>query len=416
MAISKNLWTNGMRKRLAGAVFYQRGGETNVRELAPKVSNPRTPAQMYQRARLSNLVHFYQANLDWMKKGAFETKKEKQSDYNKFVSVNSAAAPVFLTKQLSESGAAIIDRYMVTQGSLPGITTALSADGNNIVSNLYIDTTILTGTLSVATTTISQLTEALMAANNILKVGDQLSLIVNFQRISANSVPFIINQHFEVILSLTDGRTLAEIGWPTAFVSVAQGDNTSLAYAVNGDMIGVAFILSRQVGGKTMVSTQSLVLSTEQSSFLAGFRTAAAEAAYFESYKTGDEYFLDGGYQNDSSNGGVAQVALLVEVNGNVPGGYDWTLAANTQVTLKFGSDAPEKPASGTAVTFTRNGGATVAIDAANVQVAGNTWTIPGSAITSQIANIVKVEVNTANGRTTGVSWVYNPNQGSLGE
>lgn len=407
MAISKNLYTRGMSQRLGGAVFYQNNGQTVVRELAPSVKNPRTTAQMIQRARLANLVSMYRANLEWMKRGAFETKKPTQSDYNKFVSVNSAAQPLYFTKAMVAGGASVVDAYMITQGSYPSVTTQLSGDGQNIVSNLYLDPAVITGTVSVDTTTVAELTEALLSQNDIIKEGDQLSLILNYQRMSSASVPFVVAQSFEVILSTSDTRTLASVGFPEAFVSVQQGANKSLAIAVNNDQMGAAIILSRTVGGRIMVSTQELVLSGPQKTVVSQYRTQSAMDAYLKSYGEGSNDFLDSNTSGGGSSSSNSGPALLTDVNGIAGGSASFNLPANQPVVLTFNKTAPTPVSTGVAVRISPRSSSDVTVTASDITVNGNSWTIAGTAIPNAINNVIAVTVNYEGGSGWAVNFKY---------
>lgn len=407
MAISKNLYTRGMSQRLGGAVFYQNNGQTVVRELAPSVKNPRTTAQMIQRARLANLVSMYRVNLEWMKRGAFETKKPTQSDYNKFVSVNSAAQPLYFTKAMVAGGASVVDAYMITQGSYPSVTTTLSGDGQNIVSNLYLDPTVITGTVAVATTTVAELTEALLSQNDIIKEGDQLSVILNYQRMSSASVPFVIAQSFELILSTSDTRTLSAVGFPEAFVSVQQGANKALAISVNNDQMGAAIILSRTVGGRIMVSTQELVLSGQQKTVVSQYRTQSALDAYMKSYGEGSNDFLDSNTSGGGSGSSAAGPALLTDVNGHAGGSAAFNLLASQPVVLTFNKTAPTPVSTGTAVSISPRSGSDVTVSASDITVNGNSWTIAGSAITNAINNVIAVTVKYEDGNGWAVNFTY---------
>lgn len=407
MAISKNLYTRGMSQRLGGAVFYQNNGQTVVRELAPSVKNPRTTAQMIQRARLANLVSVYRANLEWMKRGAFETKKPTQSDYNKFVSVNSAAQPVYFTKAMVAGGASVVDAYMITQGSYPSVTTVLSGDGQNIVSNLYLDPTVITGTVAVATTTVAELTEALLSQNDIIKEGDQLSLILNYQRMSSASVPFVVAQSFELILSTSDTRTLAAVGFPEVFVSVQQGDNKALAISVNNDQMGGAFILSRTVGGRIMVSTQELVLSGQQKTVVSQYRSQSALDAYLKSYGEGSNDFLDSNTSGNGSGSAAAGPALLTDVNGHAGGSAAFNLPISQPVVLTFNKTAPTPASTGNAVTISTYSGSNINVASSNITVNGNSWTIAGSAIAANLSNVITVTVRYEDGSGWAVNFTY---------
>ena len=192
MAILKSLIVRGGRKQIGGMVLYSRNGETIARELAPQVSNPRTPAQMEQRVKLSNLVSFYRANAGWMK-GAFENKKERESDYNAFVAANIGNSMVALSKADVAAGAAVVAPYKITSGSLPIVETVLN--GHDLVSNLYVGAQTIG-----SSTTIGELSTALLANNNGLEEGMQISVIINLQLASAGTgVPYITARAYAMV-------------------------------------------------------------------------------------------------------------------------------------------------------------------------------------------------------------------------
>ena len=197
MAISKNLYTRGLKQRLAGAVWYQQKGRTLVRELAASVSNPQTETQMDNRVKMSNCVAIYRANAEWMKKYAFEVKKNFWSVYNAFMSANLSANDVLLAKSDVEAGAAVAAPYTMTKGSLPSVNVEYNS------AEEYFSTDIYTGSLNIAhndtTTTVADLSAALLANNNGLQEGDQLSFIWNIQTLDANGMPSVIARYKELI-------------------------------------------------------------------------------------------------------------------------------------------------------------------------------------------------------------------------
>ncbi|MBO5831347.1 MAG: hypothetical protein J6R01_07075 [Alistipes sp.] len=285
MAILKSLVIRGASKRLGGMVLYSRAGETIARELAPAVSNPRTRVQMEQRIKLGNVVAMYRANRSWMA-GAFEDKKENESDYNAFVRMNLSTNNVALTKGHIAAGAGVVAPYQVTSGSIPSIEHVAVTTG--VTSNIYTGTLVLT-----SATTVGQFTAAILANNNIVEEGMQLSLIVNLQRRNeALSMPYIVLRKYEVLLKLDNTQPLSEY-IPLELLAVRDSDGHPLAYVSETLGDGAAcFVLSHTVAGKTKVSSQTLVLYGNQSIY--GIYTSAiAVNAAIESYGTTEERFLD---------------------------------------------------------------------------------------------------------------------------
>lgn len=282
MAVLKSLIVKGGRKQIGGIVLYNRKGETIARELAAQVSNPRTPDQMQQRVRLANLVAVYRANRAWMK-GAFEDKKERESDYNAFVSNNMANTKVAMSKSEVDSGAAVVGPYKITSGSLPVIECTLN--GTNLTTNINL------GNFTIGvSTTVGELSAAIINNNNGIVSGMQLSVIVNLQQAMASlGIPYIVVRAYEVILNPEDTTLLSDLV-PDEILSTAGSTNKVLVMDTTnlGDGAG-AFILSHSSGGTTRVSSQSLVFFGSNATYRSYTSDSAwqrAMASYGESETT----------------------------------------------------------------------------------------------------------------------------------
>lgn len=285
MAILKSLVIRGASQRLGGMVLYTRSGETIARELAPAVSNPRTRVQMEQRVKLGNVVAMYRANRSWMP-GAFEDKAEKETVYNAFVRMNLTDNKVALTKGHIAAGAGVVAPYQVTSGSIPSIEHTGTTNG--VTSNIYTGNLVLT-----EGTTVGQFTAAILANNNIIQEGMQLSLIVNLQRRNeALAMPYIVIRAYEVLLKLESTQLLSEY-IPLELLAIRDTDGHPLAFVSESLGDGAAcFILSHTVAGKTKVSSQRLVFYGNQSIYSI-YTSAIAVNAAIQSYGSSTERFLD---------------------------------------------------------------------------------------------------------------------------
>ena len=259
---------------------------------------------MEQRVRLANLVAFYRANRPWMDELAFSTRPQKWSDYNAFVSANIGSNRVALTKTEAANGTCIVAPYRISEGNIAPIVHNRVASGH-YATNLYV------GDVNPTTATVAEVTAALLANNNGMFEGQQLSLIVNYQQ-QAGGVYRAVVRYYECILSLTDKRPFAEVLSDTHIAAVNQ--SIGFTAGANDPVMGFSFILSFDEGGKTRVSTQSLVL-TDTSTYDAYLTTSALNAA-IESYGGGQvNAFLAAGYHN-ASQGGVTIPLSILNVNG----------------------------------------------------------------------------------------------------
>lgn len=309
MAIVQNFWLKGSKKRLGGAVLYKAMGQTRSRELASEVSNPRTIAQMTQRIKWSNLVNFYRANQSWMKY-AFETKKTNQSEYNKFMSLNVTGSRVALTKQAASNGACIALPYIITQGSLPAIEW--TENSTFMVSNIFCGTsfTLLENTL------VSEFSQALIANNPAIREGDQLSFIRVSQQVNASTgYPYIIVRKYELIVNTTSLNLVANF-LPVGILNAdTQYDGNPIYVETEGRQGGFAMILSRTIGGKTYVSSQSLIV-VNNDAIINRWSSQAAIAEAIASYGESEEAFLSSQSAQQSQNLPIPLNITSVEIDG----------------------------------------------------------------------------------------------------
>lgn len=309
MAIVKSMWMQGTSKKLGGSVLYQAMGQTRQRELAANVTNPRTTSQMTQRVKWANLVNFYRVNASWMRY-AFETKSTNQSEYNKFMSLNVTSSKIYLTKQAAAAGAAVVDNYIMTQGSLPSIS--YNRQGNSILTNIYLaDVSGLD-----ENSTVAELSEQILASNPGIHEGDQLS-IVRFTQM-ANEVtgyPYVIVRKYELIVSSTNVDLWTNY-WP--YELVGWGDNGQgnvIIVQPTGNAGGLLMVLSRTIGGKTYVSTQS-ILPVDNQATISAWSSESALLAAINSYGESQEAFLTSNTANYAENEPVSLVPLSVTIDG----------------------------------------------------------------------------------------------------
>lgn len=299
------MWLRGAKQRLAGAVLYQNNGQTLIRELAASISNPRTASQMTQRVKLSNCVAVYRANKFWMKY-AFEDKKPKESDYNAFIGENISSNVVALTKSEVNAGAAVAAPYTITRGSLGSIEQSLESEF--LITNLY-----LLAVTDLSSVTVGEFSRQLIAANNGIVEGMQLSFIANIQqRNNLTGVPYLVVRAYEVILNTQNTRQLQEY-FPGSWLQGDYDDDDTPKVVADTSEFGegaFAFVLSHTVGGVTRVSTQSLQL-VGNTVYTQHTNSAAWQAAT-ESYGESTDTFLDSKSANTAAD--VAGTTSLLEV------------------------------------------------------------------------------------------------------
>lgn len=344
------MWLQGAKKRLGGLVLYNAMGQTRSRELASSVTNPRTQAQMTQRIKWSNLVNFYRANQSWMKY-AFETKKQNQSEYNKFMSVNVTASQVALTKDMAASGAVVAYPYIITQGSLPAV------EWNNTPTVAKSNIFIGPNNTMEDYDTVGKFSRDLIQYNGALREGDQLSLIrVTQMTNNATGYPYIVVRKYEVILDSNSNIDLSNY-IPTDFFSAdASETNNTLNVPKSNRQGGFAVIISRTIGGKTYVSTQSLVIVNNEQ-LIAQYSSAAAVQEAIASYGESADAFLSSTSANTVNSQPVGLTINYATIMGltYAPGAVTptWDELDSQTATLYFNDNIPTASEVRVLATFT---------------------------------------------------------------
>lgn len=299
MAVSKNLWLDGARQKLGGAVAYTLNGQQILRKEAAKVANPRTTSQMNQRVRLANLVNFYRANKPWMARGAFESKKQTWSDYNAFVSLNIQSTNIALTKAEAAVGACIAAPYVLTKGTL-GVLNYVK-QGNGIELSVP-------GLASASGNSWDVFCQCLKDAYPWIQEGDQISIIHIQNKRDSMDIPRIVVKYAESWISTTiQDRTIATAFTPSltgVTFAVANDKLTISTTAQAGVADAFSVIISRSVGGTIKVSNQSLIVCDD--TFIEGYSSEEQFNKANASYGQEVTDFLDNNYAvpGTSNSGG----------------------------------------------------------------------------------------------------------------
>lgn len=413
MAILNGGLLGTSRNKVGGIVSYRLRGQTVAREYVQTINNPRSAAQMVQRAKLINLVAAYRANRFWMASGAFESKKATWSDYNAFVSANTLLNPVYMTRPMVAAGAGIVQAYQVTRGSLPTIQTQWDVNDDFFRTDLYGP--------SESLSTIAALSAALIANNNGIREGDQLSFIANYQRVGNNGYPYILARAYELIIDTTDTRNVVDV-IPGITTWQPSGDTAStLAWDnnFNSELAGVAIILSRDTSGQIAVSNQSLVLTPAMAQYVATWQSASAYAAYAASYGEGDTNFLAGGYSGATSNPDVPLGTQIVGISSGQQtlspvGGSALAVRANTNYYIH--ANGALQGVTAIQIDFNNSTSSLPSpIDIQNPTIDGaGRVVIPASALTQYVGRyIMEVVVLSAAGNISG-SWDIDEDGGDV--
>lgn len=285
MGIIRNQLALKIRGRVGAFSYYTESGRQIVRQ-AQNTTNygetaRRTESQQMRRAKWGNLVNFYKISKDWMPH-AYETKKSNQSDYNKFMSLNTSIVQSYLQKGMIAIGGCVVEPYIISEGSLRTINVLPM--GNVWRSDIAIGTLNITPTTSVAA-----FSEAVLANNPQVREGYQLSFISYQQELLPNRLPQVICSAYEVTIDKQNFSFLTDYlpEFCSQSVSGYVGTNDNISKGC------FAYIWSYSSGGRTLVSTQTLVNNNDE--IIAMFTTFEAYNASIQSYGLDDDRFLMSG-------------------------------------------------------------------------------------------------------------------------
>ncbi len=287
---------NGIVSRMKGSAgqltFKAVNGQTVVSEKVTAVKNPRTPAQMAVRTKITNITAMYKGIRPLLKNG-FENKPIANSDFNMFVKVNMQQTPVYLTKSQVAGGACVAAPYQITQGSLPSIV--ITGEGRNAATNIFVADLTLG-----ASTTVAEFSKTVIDNNPDYRYGDQISYFIIKQKVNeATGIPYCQFKANSVILDAANTEKLWEIVPKNGFSSV----DGCIGHSGNDGDCAFAWVHSRKSNGKTLVSSQNLI---DANSKLSNYQGDAAFLLASTSYGVGDGAFLtpDGNTENTTVVGG----------------------------------------------------------------------------------------------------------------
>ncbi len=320
--------------RISGSVgdytYRQTRYGTVVSQKVQKKENPqRTGKQATVRMRMANLMKLYAMFGGTLRK-AFEGYKNA---INAFVKANYGRYPVYLTKDEVAMGGCVVAPYQVTRGSLPAVELFK-------VGNVYRTDMGLGDLVISASTTIAELSQAIIDHNDEYQHGDQIAYFVVSQYIDSNDVPRVVVRRQKLTLDLLNTNTI-----PTALLN--YGFATVDGYLGQGAAdTNFFYVHSRRTNSGLKVSTQFIHVESDDT--YAAYGTDAAYTKAVNSYGglTPDVYLDPNSvvnviYDGDDDEGiapeGPTNVVITAQPNdaamGSVTGGGTYVQGASVTLT-----------------------------------------------------------------------------------
>lgn len=345
MAVTRNNLSMKMNGKIGAYSFYTSTGGRQVARIANNSSNygetaKRTVAMQTRRSRWGNLVSFYSANKDLMAR-AYERKGSNLSDYNRFMQLNIPLASVSLMKDDFMRGMAILQEYVIADGSLPEIDVAeIEEDG--CVFNLL---TSLDG--EFADNTIGQISVDLLDNNPQLQEGDQLTFVSYTNAGTTPSTIRIYRQLCEVTIDPKSAVSFSTL----KYANIVAGNGLKVVLAGQGNVFGQAIIHSRSVGGSLLVSRAKITLNND--TLVRQFSAPEAVKKAIDSYGVDAEKLLEPGSSEQprpSHNPSLATISAVftpadcgtLTVFNKVTGDSDFapmSVPVGTEVRLAFAAN-----------------------------------------------------------------------------
>ena len=295
-----------LKGRVGAYSYYTSSGGRQVARIANNSSNygenaKRTEAMQMRRSRWGNLVSFYRTNKDLMSR-AFERKEANLSDYNRYMQLNVPLATVSLVKDDFMRGMAILQEYIVADGSLPEIRV-VSVGNNEMVFNLLTESDGEWGEL-----TIGEVSADLLANNPQLKEGDQLTFIC---WINAGTTPSQIRIHRQLCEMTIDSHSKSLFG-NLPYGSIVAGNGSNVAISGPDGVFGQVIIHSRSVAGNLLVSHAKIRLNN--TTMVDQFSSAEEVKKAIASYGVDSETILEPGSSEQPTPTPMPEMAKISAV------------------------------------------------------------------------------------------------------
>ena len=302
------------------------GSESFSREYV-STNSSQSDAQINRRLRLLPAVNF-RRQLDQVISRGWQGEKYGGPTNRKFMQ-NALRLPLSSIPQLEKGDSrAIPGEYQISKGSLPQVDIDSIGSDGSLASTLITNLETLT-----PNTTVKAITEDLLAENNWLRDGDQITFI----RVSTpnTDIPYCFYeiQSFQLQADNTDTLSNAFPGVDLAYVDGELG----LDYATlfGNKCCAGAVVVSRE--GTTPKRSTSYM--TVDKTLLAEFFSSSVKANVRESYKktTGSQLNTNWAYDPDSSTEDTSfvTIAITIEPTGGGTATGAGTYAKGDSVTLQ---------------------------------------------------------------------------------
>lgn len=286
-----NLFWNLGRGKVGSLVMSINKGQVVTRQYQPNVANPRSNAQMLQRARFASCVNFYKRATANFFKFAYEDKKPTESDYNAFMRHNTSAIVAPLTReQVKGTYPAISSSWLLSAGSL---ATPSVLDVRTDMPYLALPS------LSDAVATVGNLSTALMRDYSLV-VGDIVTIVRVSADVSSLDAPNPDKpSDWQIVQFVIDPAATDNLASVSARLSLAVGKGLVLDSQSNTNAVYYGVIYSRKERAQSLkVSTSELLPNAVAYNIYVAAQSGIWQRKVLSTWGASGTAVLEGAYVN----------------------------------------------------------------------------------------------------------------------
>lgn len=330
-----NMLLGYSRGSVGDVTFYRSGGSQRARARNRKPANPRTEAQVLQRASFADAVKFFKQCNSSFFKFAYEDKRTGESDYNAYMRHNIKRGELISRTANNTVGYPALGNWETSDGSLHGFVYDTSVTPE---TNFAFDMGVqMLADDPASVTTVGQLSQIMIAHSpNIWRAGDIVTVLVYMTTLAeGQTAPDVTPEapydtqihHFQFILDTADITSLASIkgakGWSIVIstdTSVTENFIVTPPAGAMTNIVGVAAIQSRNVAGGLLVSNSELIWNLAGAEAVLRTRAAEYVSALLTDWQAADLAVLQGataggGLQNPFRNASTVGYELYAASN-----------------------------------------------------------------------------------------------------
>lgn len=320
-----NMFIGNGSGKVGNLVVATRAGEQITRVYQPRVSNPKSFAQMMQRAKFANSVKFYRKAVQNFFKFAYEDKKKSESDYNAFMRHNVMYSALLTKVNVDNAYFPAMGRWVMSSGSLPN-PFEIEPDGS---AGFIFDNDGFDGSAN-----IGQISSSLIGQG--FNVGDIITFVLitspvnsldfDFSNLSGTGIKQPEWLIVQFVVDPNDNRSLSQANYVGARYGGISGfegnsllvDDGRISWDGNFEdlMAATCCIATRKTGSGVVASSTTLYGNTNFDKMLSSAEGTDYENEVLVSWGAQEGAILKGSIATRSSNG---TGSIVLRVNGGLP-------------------------------------------------------------------------------------------------